>query len=108
MLKYGPDDTHVAWSLMSLAGVERRLNRPDLAITFKNVLGTIINGSAFSLSARAFIKVLTLLLYGSVGGYKNQQCGVEQVKAGIPADVLAAKPIIRAKTFDNWFKARRS
>lgn len=115
MLKYGPDDTHVAWSLMSLAGVERRLNRPDLAeIFFKKVFWNFRHQNEERILAERkdlpnqeeIAKTLQHHMYGSVGGYKNQQCGVEQVKAGIPADVLAAKPIIRAKTFDNWFKER--
>lgn len=115
MLKYGPDDTHVAWALMSLAGVERRLNKPDLAeLFFKKVFWNfrrqneerILTERKDSPNHEELAKTLQHHMYGSVGGFKNQQCGVDLVKAGIPADVLAAKPIIRAKTFDNWFKER--
>lgn len=115
MLKYGPDDTHVAWALMSLAGVERRLNKTDLAdVFFKKVFWNfrhqneerILHERKDLPNQEEIARTLQHHMYGTVGGYKNQQCGVEQVKAGIPADVLAAKPIIRAKTFDNWFKER--
>ncbi len=115
MLKYGPDDTHVAWALMSLAGVERRLNKNDLAeLFFKKVFWNfrhqneerILNERKDLPNQEEVGKALQHHMYGSVGGYKNRQCGVDLVKAGIPADVLASKPVIRAKTFDNWFKER--
>ncbi|CAN5463682.1 hypothetical protein BH10CYA1_BH10CYA1_46740 [soil metagenome] len=115
MLKYGPDDTHLAWALMSLAGVERRLNKIDLAETmFKKVFWNfrhqneerILSERRDQPNQEEMSSTLRHHMYGTVGGYKNQQCGVDFVKTGIPADVLASRPIIRPKTFDNWFKER--
>lgn len=115
LLKYGPDDTHLAWALMSLAAVERRLNRIELAGTlFKKVFWNfrhqneerIIGEFKDYPNQDELVKALRHHMYGTVGGYDNRNCGLDFVKSDIPSEVLAAPPLIREKTFDNWFKER--
>lgn len=115
LLKYGPDDTHLAWALMSLAGVERRLDKVDLAeILFKKVFWNFRRQNELRIlqehkedpDQEEIAKTLRHHMYGTIGGFKNRECGLDFVKAEIPADVLASQPIVRPKTFDNWFKER--
>ncbi len=114
-LKYGPDDTHLAWALMSLASVERQLNRVELAKTlFKKVFWNFRHQNEERIRGEHkddpnqddIAQALRHHMYGTVGGYRNQNCGLDFVKDGIPAEVLAAAPVLREKTFDNWFKER--
>ncbi|MBS2002992.1 MAG: alpha/beta fold hydrolase [Cyanobacteria bacterium SZAS LIN-5] len=115
LLKYGPDDTHLAWALMSLASVERRLNRIELAGTlFKKVFWNFRHQNEERILSEfkdypnqdELVKSLRHHMYGTLGGYNNRNCGLDFVKSGIPSDVLAAPPSVREKTFDNWFKER--
>jgi alpha-beta hydrolase superfamily lysophospholipase len=115
LLKYGPDDTHLAWALMSLSGVERRLNHVELANTlFKKVFWNFRHQNELRIlgehkdapNQEELARTLQHHMYGSIGGYKNQTCGLDFVKSGIPADVLTSTPLLREKTFENWFKER--
>jgi alpha-beta hydrolase superfamily lysophospholipase len=114
-LKYGPDDVHLAWALMSLTGVERRLNHIELAETlYKKVFWNFRHQNELRIlgehkddpNQEELARTLRHHMYGSIGGYQNQTCGLDFVKDGIPADVLASEPQVRDKTFHNWFKER--
>jgi alpha-beta hydrolase superfamily lysophospholipase len=115
LLKYGPDDTHLAWSLMSLASCERILGRSELAERlYKKVFWNfrhqnelrIIEEHKTEPDQEAFINNLRHHLYGSSGAYGNRESGLDFIKEGIPANVLSVQPSVRPKTFENWFKER--
>ncbi|HEY9733238.1 MAG TPA: alpha/beta fold hydrolase [Drouetiella sp.] len=115
LLKYGPDDTHVAWALMSLAGVERKLGKIELADKlYKKVFWNfrhqnelrIIEENKSAPNQEEMIATLRRHLYGTHGAYNNREIGLDFLKADIPEKVLNAPPNLREKTFDNWFKER--
>lgn len=114
LLKFGPDNTYVAWSLLSLGVTERLLNRHELAATLykksfwnfrKQNEIRILNEHKHVPDQETLVAALRKQLYGYAGAYKNREAGLDYIKTGIPEEILA-KPVIRAKTFDNWFKER--
>jgi alpha-beta hydrolase superfamily lysophospholipase len=114
LLKYGPDDTHFAWSLLSLGSAAKHLNNEQLnSELYKKVFWNfrhqnelrIIEENKDLPEQDKMIATLRQHLYGNKGAYNNREVGLTIIKDGIPADVYS-KPIVREKTFTNWFKER--
>lgn len=114
LLKFGSEDTYLAWSLLSLGVVERLLNNQDLAVTLykksfwnfrKQNEIRILNEYKDAPDQESIVANLRKQLYGYAGAYQNKEAGLDFIKSGIPEDVLKNPPL-RAKIFDNWFKER--
>lgn len=112
-LKYGPDETYLAWSFLSLSTVERQLHKDDLARElFKKVFWNFryqnekrILSELDAGGNKEIVDELRKQLYGYVGGYDNRELGLDYIKQGIPESVRL-HPLSRAHIFDNWFKER--
>ncbi|MBU6452397.1 MAG: alpha/beta fold hydrolase [Cyanobacteria bacterium REEB67] len=114
LLKYGPDDTHFAWSLLSLGSVAKDLKNEQLNIElYKKVFWNFRHQNELRIideykdlpDQDKLIATLRQHLYGNKGAYNDREVGLSIIKEGIPADAYN-KPIVREKTFDNWFKER--
>jgi alpha-beta hydrolase superfamily lysophospholipase len=115
LLKYGPDDVHTGWSLLSLTGVQRQLGNNQLATTiYKKVFWNFRHQNEERILTEikpteedrpALVEELRKQMYGFVGGYNDRNQGLDYIKSGIP-DVALAAPYSRPHDFDNWFKER--
>jgi len=114
LIKYGPDETHLAWSLMSLNAAARALKHDQLATTiFKKMFWNFRHQNELRIlseykevsDSEAFKASLRAQLYGTEGAFGNRELALDLIKDGIPESALA-NPIVRPKTFDHWFKER--
>ncbi len=114
LIKYGPNATQLAWSLMSLNNAARALKHDQLASTiFKKMFWNFRHQNELRIleeykdvsNSEIFKASLREQLYGSEGAYGNKDLALDVIKAGIPESALAS-PTVRPKTFDNWFKER--
>jgi len=114
MLKYGPDDTHVAWSLLSLTQVLQNLNESEMAQTiYKKVFWNFRHQNELRIIKEAgdkadakFKENLIRSLYGFKNGYADQSIALDLLKSGIPADVLEKPALTRPHNFNNWYRER--
>ena len=114
-LKYGPDCTQLAWSLLSLCNVLEAEHQNDLAhALYKKVFWNfrhqneeriISEAHLDEANKEAFVKELRSQLYGHNNGYNNRLQGLDYIKQDIPANVLA-DPQSRPHDFYNWFSDR--
>jgi alpha-beta hydrolase superfamily lysophospholipase len=114
-LKYGPDDTQLAWSLLSLTNVLEAQNEKELAHTFyKKVFWNFRHQNEERIIAETKMqddekeKVIAELrrqLFGPNGGYENRNLGLDYITKDIPQNVAEA-PKSRLRDFNNWFVDR--
>src|SRR5262249_971172 len=115
MLKYGPDDVHMGWSMLSLTGVQKKLGNQDLATEFyRKVFWNFRHQNEERILAEtnpspeerdALVKELQRQLYGFTGAYQDRNQGLDYIKSGIP-DAALTTPSSRPRNFDNWFEER--
>lgn len=112
LLKYGPDSSQFAWSLLSLMGAERSLHHKELlADLYKKVFWNFRNQNELRIlseykeapNQELLTETLRKHLYGN--GYGNRELGLDFIRTGIPQEALA-NPLLRPHTFDNWYKER--
>jgi alpha-beta hydrolase superfamily lysophospholipase len=114
-LKYGPDDVHLGWSLLSLSSVERTLGNDKLTTDLlrkafwnfrhQNEERILAETKPMPAEQDGLIEELQRQLYGFAGGYSDRNLALDYITAGIPNSILAS-PTRRPRNFDNWFKSR--
>ncbi len=114
-LKYGPDSTELAWSLLSLTNVLRSEEKQELADRlYKKVFWNFRHQNEERIISELQIKnpennplvtELRAQLYGLRNGYKNREYGLDFIRESIPENVIA-KPVSREHDFNNWFAER--
>ncbi len=115
LLKYGSDDAHLGWSLLSLSVIERSLGRNEIATQlYRKVFWNfrhqneqrILEEMQPTENERSIlVQELRRDLYGFTNGYGDKDQGLDYIKTGLPDEVLAS-PRRRPHNFDNWFCER--
>ncbi len=118
-LKYGPDDTHLAWSFVSLSDVYSRLGKTELAHElYKKVFWNFRKWNvdlilsqlkehpdqSQHLSEEQLKENLQQDIFGFRNSIANQNCGIDWLKSQIPE--VANGSTCRVKDFNNWFRQR--
>jgi acylglycerol lipase len=111
-LKYGPDGTHLAWSLLSLCNVLHAMGKDDQAHTlYKKVFWNFRHQNEERIISELkmqdvekddLIAELRKQLYGFDNGYANREVGLDYIKQGIPDSILSQAQS-RPHDFANWF-----
>jgi alpha-beta hydrolase superfamily lysophospholipase len=114
-LKYGGDDTHLAWSFLSIGSVLRQLGDQALAkqlykkvfwnFRYQNEQRIMQEMNPSPSEKEQLQRELRRQVYGFTDAYEDRNQGLDYIKADIPEDVLA-NPVSRPRDFDNWFKRR--
>lgn len=112
-LKYGPDSTYFAWSLLSLSHCEKSLGNCDVAdCLYKKVIWNFryqneerISSELIQSGNQNLVESLRSQLYGYTGGIDRKTCGLFRITEGIPKKALQDH-LCRTHDFDNWFKER--
>jgi alpha-beta hydrolase superfamily lysophospholipase/Flp pilus assembly protein TadD len=111
LLKYGPDCTHLAWSLLNLSSAVDSLGQKDQAIDlYKKVFWNFRHQNEERIIAEAkqpvdesFKQSLIQQMYGLTNAYADRNIGIDLLKKDIPENVMKA-PLTRPHDFNNWFK----
>ena len=114
-LKFGPDGTQLAWSLLSLCNALEALHENDQAhILYKKVFWNfrhqneeriIEEANLQDADKEALLHELRKQLYGYNNGYENRLQGLDYLKQDIPTNVLKDSQS-RLCDFNDWFSDR--
>ena len=114
-LKYGPDSTQFAWSLLSLCNVLGKEGKDDQAhYLYKKVFWNFRHQNEKRIISELHLTnsesdpmviELRKQLYGLNNGYQNRGHALDFIKQGIPENIIA-QPVSREHNFDNWFPER--